>query len=113
MHSLYGAGLDWPLTYDELEPWYCRAEAEIGVSGDHDEWNGYLGGRRSEPYPMSKIWPAYGDTQVKMIIDGVDIDGIEVRVMSTPQARNSQPYDDRPPCAGNSTCDPICPIARS
>ena len=25
---------DWPLTYDELEPCYEKAEWEIGVSGD-------------------------------------------------------------------------------
>lgn len=110
MKSMYGVGTDWPLTYDDLEPWYCLAEAEIGVSGDHAEWDGYLGARRSTPYPMSKIWPAYGDTVVKPLLDGTVVEGREVRVMSTPQARNSQPYDDRPPCAGNSTCDPICPI---
>ena len=110
MKSTYGVGLDWPLSYDDLEPWYGRAEAEIGVSGDHAEWNGYLGAKRSTAYPMSKIWPSYGDTIVKPLLDGAVVEGREVRVMSTPQARNSQPYDDRPPCAGNSTCDPICPI---
>jgi choline dehydrogenase-like flavoprotein len=29
----------------------------------------------------------------------------------TPQARNSLPFDGRPPCCGNATCVPICPIA--
>ena len=24
---------DWPITYDDLEPWYARAEQEVGVSG--------------------------------------------------------------------------------
>lgn len=28
----------------------------------------------------------------------------------TPQARNSQRYDDRPACCGSSSCIPICPI---
>src|SRR5688572_16730211 len=29
-----GTGLtDWPITYDELEPYYSRAEWELGVSG--------------------------------------------------------------------------------
>ena len=41
MRSLYGAieGStleDWPITYDELEPYYEQAEYEIGVSGDVD-----------------------------------------------------------------------------
>ena len=26
---------DWPLSYDDLEPFYGKAEYEIGVSGDH------------------------------------------------------------------------------
>lgn len=110
MKTLYGVGVDWPIDYDELEPWYALAESELGVSGDHAQWDGYLGAKRSRPYPMSKIWPAYGDTVVKPLLDGVVLEGREVLVMSTPQARNSQPYDGRPPCAGNSTCDPICPI---
>jgi len=33
-----------------------------------------------------------------------------VAVLSTPSARNSQAYDGRPPCAGNASCVPICPI---
>ena len=110
MQTLYKVGVDWPLTYTDLEPWYGLAEKEIGVSGDHAEWDGYLGAKRSTDYPMSKIWPAYGDTVVKPLLDGALLEDREVRVMSTPQARNSQPYDDAPPCAGNSTCDPICPI---
>lgn len=110
MKSQFGVGVDWPISYDDLEPWYGLAEAELGVSGDHEEWAGYLGARRSSPYPMSRIWPCYGDTVVKPLLDGTVIQDREVIVMSTPQARNSQPYDGRPPCAGNSTCDPICPI---
>ncbi|MBL0726110.1 GMC family oxidoreductase [Piscinibacter sp. HJYY11] len=110
MKSNFGVGIDWPLSYDDLEPWYVQAEAELGVSGNHDEWANYLGGWRSAPYPMSQIWPCYGDTILKPLLDGIVIHEREVRIMSTPQARNSQPYDGRPPCAGNSTCDPICPI---
>lgn len=31
--SLTGVGEDWPITYDDLEPYYAEAEREIGVSG--------------------------------------------------------------------------------
>jgi choline dehydrogenase-like flavoprotein len=39
MRSTYGAleGStldDWPISYDDLEPWYEKAEYELGVSGD-------------------------------------------------------------------------------
>ena len=39
MRSTYGAPRrsveDWPITYDDLEPFYEKAEYEIGVSGDY------------------------------------------------------------------------------
>src|SRR5262245_40000282 len=37
LRSAFGVGRDWPLDYNELEPWYCQAERELGVSGNHDE----------------------------------------------------------------------------
>jgi len=110
MRTAYGVGVDWPITYEQLEPFYCDAEHELGVAGDHDEWNGYLGAQRSRPYPMPKVWPSYGDLRFRDRLGVFEIDDQAVRVMNTPQARNTQPYDGRPVCTGNSTCDPICPI---
>ena len=106
----YGVGVDWPISYDDLEPWYCLAEGELGVSGDHAELDGLLGAKRSKAFPMTKIWPAYGDIVVKKAIEGLHHDGVHVRLTTTPQARNSRPYDGRPACAGNSSCVPLCPI---
>ena len=110
MKTRYGVGVDWPLTYDDLEDDYCQAEALLGVSGDHHQWNGLLGARRSRPYPMSKIWESYSDRQVTPIINGLDVDGVQLKVTNTPQARNSTAYDGRPACQGNSSCVPICPV---
>jgi choline dehydrogenase-like flavoprotein len=59
---------------------------------------------------MSKIWLSYSDLVAARDIDSLEIDGLRLKVMSTPQARNSQPFQGRPPCAGNSICVPICPI---
>ena len=41
---------DWPITYEELEPCYEKAEWEIGVSGD-DSQNPFAPPRR-KPQPM-------------------------------------------------------------
>ena len=98
MKTQYGVGVDWPLTYKDLEDDYCRAEALLGVSGDHDQWNGFLGAYRTVPFPMSKIWESYSDRQVTPIINGLDVDGVQMEVMNTPQARNSTAYDGRPAC---------------
>lgn len=110
MASMFGRGVDWPLTYDELEPWYGLAEVELGVAGDHQEWDGVHGAFRSTRFPMPSIWPSYSDREFAERVDGMEIDGRDVVIRRTPQARNSQPYQDRPACAGNSTCIPICPI---
>jgi choline dehydrogenase-like flavoprotein len=110
LQSTHGVGRDWPIGYDELEADYCRAEELIGVAGRHEEWNGLFGARRSRPFPMPEISASYSDRLVKTRLAGLVIDGVELQVLHTPQARNSVPYDGRPPCAGNSSCVPICPI---
>jgi choline dehydrogenase-like flavoprotein len=117
MRSRYGGGkdfpaamVDWPITYDDLEPWYCDAEREMGVAGSHEEWNNLFDSPRSKPFPMSMIWPSYSDMWIAEKINGKEFEGAEYRVRSTPSARNSSLYDGRPPCAGNSICVPVCPI---
>ncbi|MFM2072270.1 MAG: hypothetical protein RLZZ623_2533, partial [Actinomycetota bacterium] len=49
VRSLYGVGVDWPISYEELEPWYTKAEYTLGVSGD-DRHAGAAW--RSAPFPM-------------------------------------------------------------
>lgn len=105
--TVYGIGADWPITYDELEPWYGRAEHEIGVAGDSEQ---DLGAPRSQPYPMPPITQSYSDRRIAARIGGLTYDGLPVLVQPTPQARNSVPFEDRPPCAGSVNCIPICPI---
>ncbi|MFN3323723.1 MAG: GMC family oxidoreductase [Bryobacteraceae bacterium] len=102
LHSLYGAGVDWPLTYDDLEPWYYEAEKEMGVAGDpaYD-----LGSPRKQPYPMAAIQMSYLDQRMAAALAGIGY-----KVEPTPQARNSGVYQGRPPCCGSASCIPICPV---
>jgi len=110
LRTKYGVGRDWPLDYNELEPWYCEAERELGVSGNHAEWNGLFGAPRSQPFPMPGIALSYSDQKVKARIEGHKVRGTTVHVVTTPQARNSIPYDNRQACEGHNNCIPICPI---
>ena len=110
LKSLFGVGRDWPFDYNELEPWYCDAEWELGVSGNHKELDGLFGAYRSRPFPMSGIPLTYSDEQIKKRIDGVEVLETKVRVVTTPQARNSAFFDGRPACEGESNCIPLCPI---
>src|SRR5829696_2259998 len=117
LKSAYGVSEDWPISYDDLEPWYVEAEYELGVAGNDREWNGLLGAHRSKPFPMSEIPLSYGDKLVKKELDGREIDGVKVLVRSTPQARltkkyrphNDDRFDERRACEGNSNCIPLCP----
>jgi choline dehydrogenase-like flavoprotein len=103
LRSLYGIGRDWPIAYDDLEPYYFRAEVELGVSGPNDGTD--LGSPRTQPYPMNHIPLSYND---KRFADILNANGF--KVVSEPVARNSRPYADRPVCCGNNSCMPICPI---
>ena len=102
LRTLYGQGVDWPISYDDLEPFYGEAEDEIGVSGDGAE---DLGSPRTTPFPMAEIPQTYLDKGFAKALDGT-----VYQVRSTPQGRNSDTRDDRPPCCGNSSCIPICPV---
>jgi len=110
LKTQFGVGRDWPLDYNELEPWYCQAELELGVSGNHDEWDGLHGGYRSQAFPMPGIPLGFSDLRVKARIDGKTVRGTKLRVVTTPQARNSAVFDSRPACEGHSNCIPLCPI---
>ncbi|MCY7368881.1 MAG: GMC family oxidoreductase [Chamaesiphon sp.] len=110
LKTTYNVAEDWPISYDDIEPYYAEAERELGVSGNDEEWDNILpGAYRSVKFPMPNIVQSYGSLQVKDKIEGLEIDGKTIKVVSTPQARNSQAYDGRSACQGNSSCIPICP----
>lgn len=103
MRSAYGVALDWPITYDALLPFYAAAERELGVAGDAEA--GLVPVPRG-PFPMPPIPQTYNDRVVARAAAPLGL-----TLKATPQARNSELYDDRPPCCGSATCVPMCPIA--
>ena len=88
LKTLYGQGVDWPISYDDIEPFYGMAEDEIGVAGDSAD---DLGAPRTTPYPMPEIPLTYLDKSFFKALDGTPYE-----VRSTPQGRNSQDRDNRP-----------------
>lgn len=100
--SLYGFGKDWPLTYSELEPYYCLAEELLGVSGT-DSDNPFAP-ERSKPYPLPPFELGYYD---KIFAKKLWDHGIVLH--TTPQARTRVPYGDRRACVNIGTCF-VCPI---
>ncbi len=102
LHSHYGVGRDWPLSYAELEPFYCEAEYEMGVAGRDIP---HLDAPRSKAFPMPP--PAFSHMDQVL---AAPLKAIGMELFQEPVARNSQFYDQRPACCGNNNCVPICPI---
>jgi choline dehydrogenase-like flavoprotein len=99
LRSQYGHAVDWPISYQDLKPYYEMAEQEIGVSAEVSE-QCYPG---TSPdffgtdyvYPMQKIPQSYLDQQFTTGLDGMNIglngSNYTIQVTSTPQGRNSNP----------------------
>jgi len=102
LRSKFGVGVDWPISYDDLEPSYCEAERELGVAGDP---KADVNVPRSQPYPMAAIPMSYSDLRTAAALKG-----LPYTVQPTPQARNSERYQNRPPCCGSASCIPVCPV---
>jgi choline dehydrogenase-like flavoprotein len=125
MNEKYGLPFpNWPIDYETLMPWYEKAEAELGVSGDVADHS--FAGVTFSPgyaYPMPRIPPSLFDQYVNEKLAHLTDDDTKsleflgtatpvtaLTVRSLPAARNSQPYRNRRACAGNTSCIPICPI---
>lgn len=100
--SLYGVGDDWPITYEDLDPFYQDAEERLGVAGEQ-------GPReldpRGKPYPMPALPLSYNLERLKEWSDKAGIP-----FWSQPSAKNSVPYHGRSICCRSDTCFPICPV---
>jgi gluconate 2-dehydrogenase alpha chain len=81
---------DWPVTYEDLEPYYALVERIVGISGD--DRNPFI--PRKEPFPM----PALRPTRIGLAFaKATEAMGLHPCVV--PAGINSVPYDGRPPTA--------------
>jgi choline dehydrogenase-like flavoprotein len=98
-----GTGDDpaWPISYDDLRPYYAEVERAFGVSGASD--NPFASPRQA-PFPMPAFPPSYSDSLFAPVCAELGIS-----MHSVPNARNSEPYDGRSQCVGYGTCQPVCP----
>ena len=98
--------IDWPLTYADLEPFYDRAEYELGVSGKAGNVQGRKieGGNpfeapRRREYPLP---PLLADQSGVIFAAGARKLGYHP--FSSPRAILSQPYQGRPGCSYCGFC---------
>jgi len=96
MRSTYGAVEgstldDWPISYADLEPFYEKAEWEMGVSGDvsPDPFKS----PRSKPLPMPPLPP---NREYKLLHPAAKRLGLHP--FDVPMLRNTVPYNGRRAC---------------
>ena len=93
-----GAALaDWPITYDELEPYYSAVEWAIGVSGQANAAPGEP--PRSRPYPL----PPLNVTGPGVLLT-VGCEKLGWSSMPAPMAILSRPWQGRQPCHNCGFC---------
>jgi choline dehydrogenase-like flavoprotein len=102
LESLFGVGDDWPISHEELDPYYQEAEEIMGVAGEQGP---PALDPRGKPFPLPALPLTYNLTLLK---DWAAKAGIAT--WSQPSAKTSRAYRGRPPCCRNDTCSPICPI---
>lgn len=91
VRTRFGYGRDYPVSYQEIEPWLLRAEHELGVAGDAD--NPYAS-PRSGPFPMAGHKPSEFESR----IFAPAAKQLGWTTHSFPWAINSRAYDDRLEC---------------
>ena len=95
---------DWPITYEDIEPCYEKAEWEIGVAGD-DSQNPFASPRK-KPHPMP---PFPYNTDGRLFEKAAKALGWHP--FPLPMARNSVPYGGRPQCIHMRSCVGFaCPV---
>jgi choline dehydrogenase-like flavoprotein len=86
---------DWPITYEELEPYYTKVEWEVGVSGVP----GPFDAPRSKPYPMPPV-----PVKSSGVLFERGARKLGYHPYPAPLAILSQPYNHRSSCISCGFC---------
>ena len=88
---------DWPLTYQELEPYYTKSEEDIGVSGLGG--SNPFDGPRSKPYPLPPL-----PVKSSGVLFERGAKKLGLHPFPAPMAILSQQYRGRPGCVHCGFC---------
>lgn len=97
IRTLTGAGVDWPIAYEDLQPYYAEAEEIMLIAGP-DDLGRYYPGADGYPQPAHRLSTA----------DRLMHDAPGSLHFAVPSARLSQPVGDRARCCSTANCW-LCP----
>src|SRR5579859_7935285 len=96
-----GVGVDWPIDYEDIRPYYELLEKEIPVAGPAYYPLGYPHGYTYGPHPLGGV--------ADILVKGCTNLGIRV-VAGGPVAINSGSHADRPHCIYRGFCIQGCKV---
>ena len=96
--SLDGLGDDWPISYNDLAPYYDRVDDLVGIFGTNEDLPNHPGGR-FQPPPRPRCYELY----VKQACDRMDITCIPARLSVI-----TKPLNNRAPCHYCGQCNRGC-----
>jgi choline dehydrogenase-like flavoprotein len=99
-YSRDGKGFDWPITYDDLAPYYDKAEELIGVFGSQEGL---------ENTPDGKFQPAPAPRAHELVIKKA-CDKLKIPCIPSRLAINTKPHHGRPACHYCAECGRACAI---
>jgi choline dehydrogenase-like flavoprotein len=102
MKSEHNRGLDWPIAYQDVAPFYDKVAHDIGMSGDakaEEKWR-----PPGQPYPMPPMKTfRHGEIWKK------GFESIGIHMAPAPVAMNSSEFKGRPACIYDGWCHVGCP----
>jgi choline dehydrogenase-like flavoprotein len=99
-YSFEKAGLDWPIDYPDLEPYYTELEEQVGVCGNADHLEDLPDGKFLPPMPMR-----CSDRMIQRGAARLGIPVIHVR-----KATLTAPRGERPACHYCGNCMAGCDV---
>ena len=98
-----GIGVDWPIRYADLAPWYSYAEKFAGISGTNEDFPGYPQGELMPAIPMNCVEKDAAD-RIRKHYNGS-------RIITNARVANiTQPLEGRSNCQYRNKCWLGCPF---
>lgn len=97
-----GVGVDWPIRYKDIAPWYSYVERYIGVSGNKENLSQLPDGDFLPPMELNCIENHLNDSIRKKTPD---------RLLTIARVANlTKGWDSRGPCMNRNLCSRGCPF---
>lgn len=101
-----GQGIEWPISYDDLAPWYSRVEEFIGVSGNKDGLDTLPDGEFLPPWEMNALEKHIQQSIYENYSDRFPIIG---RCAHLTEVKDIHVQQGRGKCMARSLCERGCP----